>query len=315
MATASGVVKRASTRSVLARRAGGSHEQATFALTKDQPPQRAFVINGKPMEQLVAATLTPKHMYSSIARGFLEELRSVLSSACGPRSAAGYTTRGNLAKAIGLPEDRIDRWLATGSTVVPSFAQVIDLLTVEPGLSSRHKRRLVAFIAREAGCDVCDLVARDDKPVEAQLNEVMSELGDMAKLLGDARAAASQKGQQLSIKERREMQNALADVVREAQELQVTLAVSAEEAIAARQEEVRLGKHIDRRGSVMADVPFWMAVVVLFVATGLYGNFTQATLWFAIVTLFVVLNAKAISEIGRMLDAMNAVGAIRLGNQ
>lgn len=312
---ATDVKKSVSTKELLARRTSRSHEQATFALTKDQPPQRAFVINGKPMEQLVAATLTPKHMYSSIARGFLEELRSVLSSACGPRSAAGYTTRGNLAKGIGLPEDRIDRWLATESTVVPTFAQVIDLITMEPGLSSRHKRRLVAFIAREAGCDVCELVSRDDKPVEAQLNEVMGELGQMARLLGEARAAASQKGQQLSLKERREMMIALGEMIREAQELQFTLRVRAEEAAAERAEEVRIGKMIDRRGVALADVPFWMAVVVMFVATGLYGNFTQATLWFAIVTLFVVLNAKAIRELGRMLDAMNAVGAIRLGNR
>lgn len=311
MATLTGI----STKTGLARRDAGSGEPKAIALTPTakrggffEPTARRFVLNGKPLERLIAATLTPGRLYSSIARGFLEELRAVLSKACAPHSQGGYTTRGNLARSIGLPEERIDRWLATESTVVPTFAQVLDLITIEPGLHQQHKRRLVAFIAREAGMEVCDIVSKDGKPVEAQVNEVTRELGQAAETLCQARAAASENGQKLSVAERRAMIDALGDVVREAQELQMTLRISAEEAATSHIEEKRVGKRIDRTGSVLMHVPFVMASVAMYLATGLLGGFEQATLWFAIVVLFVVLNAGSIKALGTALRLRSGLG-------
>lgn len=248
---------------------------------------------------------------SVAGRSIMCELKEVIAAATAPSDKGGYTTRSSICEKLGVKHDRVDRWMSVTTAMLPTAVELFELCTNARIFNAAHRQRLIKFVAASGGMIAIEPVGKDEKSLELQVCEVTGELGAVGRLLTACRARDSAGGTGLTGGEKRLLTDCAAEAIRELQEFMVSVAKS-DLVPGTRFKEARRAA---AKGLALFDFLFVTCVIVLFTGAAVIVGPLKAALWFALAAMAVCALWLIGREIGKMFDAADEAGAIRLGNQ
>jgi hypothetical protein len=168
------------------------------------------VVGHKRLEVAMAVLTSASEFKLGCERGWPRLTQRLFMTLVHSAAARGHT-RDSLARHLGVPACSFEAWVKPSRGVMVNAAAFLALLMREDLAAEDVRAEVLRTLTAEAGVTVMPEVDADASPIVMQVCEIASALGQVA----DMTAAAGE----LDASEAREMRGAVAEVLRQAQEL------------------------------------------------------------------------------------------------